>query len=81
MLKAEYMLCKDPANPSHMTEMVKAALTGEYLKTAAWMADLLFDLNLQQAKPSFATFVFLKDTYSRLKSLPGPFRPVVRRFR
>lgn len=66
MLKAEYLLSKDPGNTSHMTEMVKASLEGGYRETALWMANILFDGNRRKDKPSVPTYVFLRDAYKKL---------------
>jgi hypothetical protein len=70
MLKAEYLLSKDPANQSHMTDMVKAAVDAGYLQTARWMADMLFDANMRSDKPAFQTYIFLRDSYIRLEMYP-----------
>ena len=68
MLKAEYLLSKDPGNTGHMEDLIKAAVDGDYRETAGWFADLLFDANLQKDKPSFQTFVFLRDVYRSIES-------------
>ena len=68
MLKAEYLLSKDPGNVGHMQDLVKAAVAGDYRVTANWMADLLFDHNLQSEKPSASTFVFLRDCYIKIEN-------------
>ena len=67
MLKAEYLLSKDPNNPTHMTNMVKGALSGGFNKTAFWMANILFERNIQADKPSFDTYKFLMKAYSQLE--------------
>ncbi|MFC1782614.1 tetratricopeptide repeat protein [Planctomycetota bacterium] len=74
MLKAEYLLGKDPSNPSHMTNMIKGALDGGYLKTAFWMAGLLFERNMQQDKPNLQTYVFLRDSYVKLEEFAWAVR-------
>lgn len=66
MLSAEYLLSKDPGNLHYAETMLKAAIAGEYKLTARWVADLLFQLNNSAAKPSFRTFVLLKDSYSQI---------------
>jgi len=65
MLKAEYLLSKDPNNSSHMTDMVKAALENNYQQTAVWLADLLLEFNLHRNKPSFHAYLLLRDVYSK----------------
>jgi len=67
MLKAEYMLCKDPKHAGHMTDMIKAALEGEFRETALWMSHLLFEINLHKDKPSDKTYVFLRDSFTKLE--------------
>ncbi|MBN2211801.1 MAG: tetratricopeptide repeat protein [Sedimentisphaerales bacterium] len=69
MLKAEYLLSKDPSNPGHMMDMVKAAVAGEYKTTAEWMANMLFAHNRQQEqnKQAFHVWVFLKENYEKLE--------------
>lgn len=67
LIKAEYLLSKDPANQGHMADMVKAAADGGFRQTAFWVAVLLFELNRQKAKPSVQTFILLRDTYIRLE--------------
>ncbi|MCK4628273.1 MAG: tetratricopeptide repeat protein, partial [Sedimentisphaerales bacterium] len=66
MLKNEYLLSKDPGNQSYMTGMIKAAIECEYRDTAIWMADILFEHNLHHDKPSFNTYIFLRDSYAGL---------------
>ncbi len=66
VLKAEYLLSKDPANTGHMTDMVKASLQGGYRDTSLWMANILFDSNRRKDKPSAQTYVFLRDAYKQL---------------
>jgi len=63
MLKAEYLLSKDPNNQAHMMDMIKAAIKCDYKKIVVWMADILFDSALHQDKPSASTYVFLRDSY------------------
>lgn len=70
MLKAEYLLSKDPAHVGHMQDMIKAAAAGSYLLAGNWMADLLFDLTLQKEKPSINTFILLRDIYIELDNFP-----------
>jgi len=67
MLKAEYLLSKDPLNTTHMTHLVKGALGGGYKKTAFWMANILFERNIQAGKPSFDTYKFLMNAYAQLE--------------
>lgn len=66
MLKAEYLLSKEPGNTDHMMDMAKGAAAGEYKQTAKWIADILFDLNLKSAKPSLAIYHFLREHYKSI---------------
>jgi tetratricopeptide (TPR) repeat protein len=68
MLKAEYLLCKDPSNTDHMTSLVKAAAEGEYRQTALMFANLLFEYNRQKDKPSLQTYVLLRDVYIKIEA-------------
>jgi len=65
MLKEEYLLSKDPSNQSHMIGLIKVALEAEYESVAVWMSDILFENNLHTEKPSFNTYIFLRDTYAK----------------
>lgn len=70
MLKAEYFLSKDPANLSHMADMLKGALDANFKETGLWIGNLLFDYNRASDKPAFQTYVFLKDALIKLESFP-----------
>jgi len=67
LLKAEYLLSKDPTNLDHLADLVRAALDYECKATTFWMASLLFEFNRQRAKPSAQTYIFLRDVYARLE--------------
>lgn len=66
MLSAEYLLAKDPDNLSYADTMLKACVAGLYKRTAAWIARLIFDANRASVKPSFSTYILLKDSYIAL---------------
>ena len=68
MLKAEYLISNDPANTSHMRDLIEKALSENYRQTAHWMADILFETNRQAEKPALKLYVFLRDAYSRIES-------------
>jgi len=68
MLKAEYLLAKEPSNLSYMCDMLKAAVSGGFQKTSQWIADLLFDRNRQQDKPSFPIYILLRDKYIEMNN-------------
>ena len=67
MFKAEYLLSKDPNNPNHMIDMAKGAVDCGFRETAIWIADILFDVNLHQPKPSLSTYIFLRESYSKVE--------------
>lgn len=67
MLNAEYLFAKDPSSISLGEALLKAAVAGEYKDTARWIADLLFQMNNTASKPSFHTYVLLKDCYSQIQ--------------
>ncbi len=64
MLNAEYLFAKDPDHLPYAEAMLKAAAAGGYKKTAVWLANLVFQTNNAAAKPSFQTYVLLKDCYA-----------------
>lgn len=63
MLNAEYLFAKDPDHLPYAEAMLKAAAAGDYRKTARWIADFVFKANNAATKPSFQTYVLLKDSY------------------
>lgn len=66
MLNAEYLLAKDPQHLSYAQAMLKAAIEGDYKQVAKWIADFLFKLNNESAKPSFDVYQLLKDSYDAM---------------
>ena len=66
MLNAEYLLAKDCDNLTHAEAMLKAAVAGGYRRTAEWIAQLVFDANRAKSKPSFTTYILLRDSYRSL---------------
>ena len=69
MLSAEYLFTKDPTNTDYAESMLKAAVGGEFNQTAGWIANLLFQTNNALEKPSFHTYIILKDAYQALGQL------------
>lgn len=67
MLNAEYLLAKDPDNLVYAEQMLNAALTGGFKKTALWIADLIFEASRASEKPSLATLLLLKDSYTTME--------------
>ena len=66
MLNAEYLFAKDPEHLPYAEAILKAATAGEYKKTAKWIADLVFGANNAADKPSFQTYILLKDSYAAI---------------
>jgi len=66
MLNAEYLFAKDPSHLPYAGHMLKAAVAGGYNRTAKWIANYLFQENNALAKPSFHTYILLKDCYREL---------------
>lgn len=67
MLNAEYLLAKDPDSLSYAETMLKAAVAGGYFRTAEWIALLVFEANKAASKPSYATYILLKDSYAKMQ--------------
>ena len=66
MLNAEYLFAKDPDHLPYAEAILKAAVTGGYNKTVKWIADLIFQANNAAQKPSFQTYLLLKDSYAAI---------------
>ncbi len=68
MLGAEYLLSKHPEYLPYADLLLRYALTGQYLKTAAWIADLMFLANNRSSNPSAKLYKILKDAYLKLNA-------------
>ena len=66
MINAEYLFAKDPDNLGYARDILKAAIAGEHKGTAGWIADLVFHANNAAEKPSFHTYMLLKDSYKTI---------------
>jgi len=66
MINAEYLFAKDPDHLPYAEAMLKAAVGGEWKRTAGWLANLIFQTNNAADKPSASTYVLLKDSYAAL---------------
>lgn len=66
MINAEYLFAKDPTHLPYAEAMLKAAVAGGYKKTAKWIADLIFGANNVADKPSFQTYILLKNSYAAI---------------
>ena len=67
MLNAEFLLAKDPDHLPYAENMLKATVAGGYLRTAEWLALLVFDANHSSDNPSFSTYIMLKDAYIKMQ--------------
>lgn len=67
MISAEFLLAKDPDCLSYAEDMLKACVAGGYTRTADWIAQLIFDANRASSRPSFAAYMLLKDSYTKLQ--------------
>ena len=63
MINAEFLFAKDPDHLPYAEAILKAAIDADYRKTAKWIADLIFAANNAADKPSFHTYISLKDSY------------------
>jgi len=66
MLNAEFLFAKDPSHLPYARVMLKAAVSGNFKRTANWIANYLFQENNALEKPSFQTYLLLKDSYRAL---------------
>jgi tetratricopeptide (TPR) repeat protein len=64
MLAAEGLLARDPDHLHYAEAMLKAAAEGGYAKTVEWIAGIIFEANRCKTKPSFASYILLKDSYA-----------------
>jgi len=69
MLNAEYLFAKEPAHLPYAEAVLKAAVAGDYKKTAGWIANFVFQANNAAKKPSLSTYVLLKNSYEALGEL------------
>ncbi len=69
MLNAEFLFAKDPDHIPYAEVMLKAAVAGDYIKTADWIANLIFQTNNASEKPSLSTYILLKDSYIKIGKL------------
>jgi len=65
MLNAEYLLARDPENLAYAEALLRAADEGGYSKAVAWIADLIFQANIDSDKPNVDQFLLLRDCYLR----------------
>ena len=66
MLNGEYLFAKDPGHLPYAETMLRAAAAGGYTQTAKWIADLIFQATNAAKKPSFQTYILLKNSYAAI---------------
>ncbi|MHC4117797.1 MAG: tetratricopeptide repeat protein [Planctomycetota bacterium] len=66
MLNAEYLFAKAPEHIAYAEAMLKAAVAGGYVKTAGWIANLIFQTVNATPNPSAQTYILLKESYTAL---------------
>ncbi len=67
MLNAEFLLAKDPDNLGYAETVLKAAVAGGYHRTGEWIAHLIFEANKASKKPSYSTYILLKESYAHMQ--------------
>ena len=71
MLNAEFLLAKDPDHLPYAETMLRTAVSGGFHRTAEWIAQLIYDANRASERPSFATYILLRDSYVAME-MYGP---------
>ncbi|MFC1677124.1 tetratricopeptide repeat protein [Planctomycetota bacterium] len=66
LINAEYLFAKAPDKLPYAEDMLRAATAGGYRNTAKWIGDLIFGANNAANKPSFQTYILLKDSYAAI---------------
>jgi tetratricopeptide (TPR) repeat protein len=64
MLNQEWLFSHDPDNMGYAESFMKAAVAAGCKKISGWLADLVYEANLTSSKPSFNTFMMLKEAYA-----------------
>jgi len=66
LINAEYLFARDPEHVPYAEAMLKAAVDGDYTRTGKWIANLIFQKNNASEKPSYHTYILLKESYVKL---------------
>ncbi|OHB58317.1 MAG: hypothetical protein A2Y07_08425 [Planctomycetes bacterium GWF2_50_10] len=74
LINQEWLFAHDPDNVGYAEGFLKAATAAGVKNTAAWVADMVFEANISASKPSFATFMMLKESYR----MAGDFEKAIR---
>ena len=70
MLNAEYLMAKDPDHLAYAEALLTAAVEGGYLRTAEWIAHIIFEAAKASGKSErvrFDTFILLKESYKKMQ--------------
>ncbi|MFZ9010649.1 MAG: tetratricopeptide repeat protein [Anaerohalosphaeraceae bacterium] len=70
MLNAEYLLAKDSDHLPYAEALLTAAVEGGYLRTAEWIAHIIFEATKASEKSDkvrFDRFILLKDSYKKMQ--------------
>ncbi len=67
MLNAEFLLAKDPDHLPYAESMLRSAVSGGFHRTAQWIAQLVYEANRANERPSFATYLLLKDSFAAME--------------
>ncbi|MHC5094863.1 MAG: hypothetical protein ACYSOU_01980, partial [Planctomycetota bacterium] len=70
MLNAEYLLAKDSDHLPYAEALLTAAVEGGYLRTAEWIAHIIFEATKASEKSDkvrFDRFILLKDSYKEMQ--------------
>ena len=70
MLNAEYLLAKDSDHLPYAEDLLTAAVEGGYLRTAEWIAHIIFEATKASEKSDkvrFDRFILLKDSYKEMQ--------------
>ena len=57
----------------HMADMVKAAAEGKFVQAANWISEILYSRNVNSEKPSFSTYILLRDNYIKIENYAKAF--------
>jgi len=70
MLNAEFLMAKDPDHLPHAEALLTAAVEGGYLRTAEWIAHIIFaaaKASDKSDKVRFDRFILLRDSYKEMQ--------------
>lgn len=76
LISAEWLMSRDPANPSHWSEIVKAGKALELEEVVRWAGGVLYDIarNTDKNKAKLDIYEFLMSNYAEMKLYPEAVR-------